>query len=308
MNNRFLTTRRRHSRRTGFSLAEVLIALAIFAIGFTAVASIFPVAIVLQKHAIQDAVVEIGADNAKSLLRGRNLRHNDTSNPLLSLHPSILPEDKKVHALTRPIIEDWSRGDRSYPKSVREHGDREVYWEMVVRRTDEASTTANDWQVFVFVMAQEPGIDYLMIGPNPYVGYEDDPSSDTEVIWATHPDTPGDTWAGFVDALRTRNHPNVAGVLISGVSGNRFLFDNRRWPSETPAGEPDQVYPGDSVLDSNGTVYEVIDADSEGIEVDGFIMSSPTPPNRIWYGVPAKAGKPNPVRRILVLNNVVSPT
>ncbi|MEM6458920.1 MAG: prepilin-type N-terminal cleavage/methylation domain-containing protein [Planctomycetota bacterium] len=60
-------------RRRGFTLNEVLIAMGILAIGITAVASLFPSAIILQKRAVKDAQFQQNTRSAEALLKAKGI-------------------------------------------------------------------------------------------------------------------------------------------------------------------------------------------------------------------------------------------
>lgn len=59
--------------RAGFTLNEVLVALGILSIGITAVAALFPSAILLQKRAVKDALFQQNTRSAEALLKAKGI-------------------------------------------------------------------------------------------------------------------------------------------------------------------------------------------------------------------------------------------
>ncbi|MEL7087128.1 MAG: prepilin-type N-terminal cleavage/methylation domain-containing protein [Planctomycetota bacterium] len=60
-------------RRAGFTLNEVLVALGILAIGITAVASLFPAGILMQKRAVKEALYQQNTRSAEALLTAKGI-------------------------------------------------------------------------------------------------------------------------------------------------------------------------------------------------------------------------------------------
>ncbi len=125
-------------RDAAFSMIETLIAMAIFAIAFVAIASVFPVAAILQKKTTDDLLAQQVAHNAKTLIQARKFRHTvltDTdgisnrpprigsppppdppNDPDLRVHPILQPGLSPQGVLDIPLqlAERWQLNDRSY--------------------------------------------------------------------------------------------------------------------------------------------------------------------------------------------------
>ena len=67
-------------RRPGFTLTEVLISLGIFAIGAIAVASLFPVAALLQKETADSILSQQAATNARATIEGIGVTYVEGDN------------------------------------------------------------------------------------------------------------------------------------------------------------------------------------------------------------------------------------
>ena len=67
------TISRRITTTRGFSLMEVMIAMGIFVIGMVAIASIFPVAAVMQRETVRGVIAELVAENAASILEQQGI-------------------------------------------------------------------------------------------------------------------------------------------------------------------------------------------------------------------------------------------
>lgn len=279
-------------RGRGFSLMEVLISMAIFAIGFASVASVFPVAILLQKQATEAAEIQILERSIQAYLQARPFLASDLNNT----GAGAIPADTRVHP---PLHNESIRNalpieERSFP-STAGWNVRKYYWVPLVRRMEESGNTpADEWQAFVFILKKDEGKDFEY----------GDSSSNTD--WANFPDS------GLVPGVK--KIPNAEMPSLSAPTDTRFAFDNRLWEGTTPAGEADQIRAGDQVLDSNGVIYTVLAADAGGIEVKGKIVRVPHDPNgsefsstpfNLWYSKPPDKGKASPVRKVIVVNHAV---
>ena len=294
----------------GFSVTETLIAMAIFAVGFAAVASIFPVGAVLQQNTADDVLAQQVADNARALITGRKFRHEIlTDTDSVAGYPDALPENLQVQPVLQTksdgsaldpagqlkhssgpgdphIWEHWQLNDRSYffvresvgyhPQHTLELGNPDAtefnrsYYWVPLIRRTKIPTSAPDWQVFVFV---------LRGGTPAHAAHGYDRHGITS-------DLTDGSWAnfdGFFDA--DGDGPIDGKWLVPGVhripvtvTGNRFDFtgwNNNRYGIEssqsTTSTDQYEVKVGDQVLDNNGTIHTVESADNMGITVKGLI-------------------------------------
>ncbi len=325
---------------------ETMIALGVFAIGFVAVASIFPVATALQKESVEDVLAQQVARNAAALIQGRKFRHDELNGTSSPPHPRrIPPNDLRVYSLHgnrggdtshKGQFDHWRLNDRSYffvmrddvgfmknidiryaPNQTQEittaggfdpaEYNRSYYWVPLIRRT-QIPTTPDDWQVFVFV---------LRGGEEIYdtSGYTSDPAR----IGAA---TNYPSWAnldGFIIGVGDLRVPGVnrIPVQVDPANADRFLFfswnRNRYGIDQTSAGEGNmsdtafEVNAGDLVLDNNGTIHTVVGADEGGIRVAGRIPRTPIAPDALYYGRPAGEGRPSPTKMIITVRDAVKP-
>ena len=279
-------------RRTAFSLMEVLISMAIFAIGFSTVASLFPVATLLQREAVDESETQLLERSIKAYLQARPFLASK-----LNSDTTVIPTDQRVHPLL-PLYNpkggaaNFPIDERSSP-STSTWDERKFYWVPMVRRINQGSNTpADEWQVFVFILKSEGKREY------------GDSSSSKD--WANYPDS------GNVPGVKKIPNVEITSLSVD-INNSRFNFDNRLWKGSTPEGEADQIRAGDQVLDSNGIIYTVIASDANGIEVDGQILRVPNDPTdefsatpfQIWYSKPPDRGKRSPERKIIVVNDAV---
>lgn len=309
-------------RAIGFSMIESLIAIAVFALGFVAVAALFPVGATLQKEAAGDLVTQQVARNVKALLKSRKFSHLDLTN---NAHPRSVRDTREVQPVLKqrspgnlldppgrlpaPVnFERWMLNDRSYflvrnnlganayhPRHAAELGDpyadefkRAFYWVPMIRSTKN-SPGPLDWQVFVFILRRDDVTYDRLSFPirsttNPF-----------STIWAN--------WDGFRSP--SWYVPGVRSLAARVHSTNRRQFNlTNSWTGINP-GNGLEIVAGDLILDSNGVRHTVVTAGTGSITVDGDIPLIPTPPNKLWYGRPAAAGRPSPTRQILILTDVV---
>jgi len=292
----------------GFTVLEIMLAMGVFVVGFVAVLTLFPAAIVLQKQTVQDLEVQRVVQDATALLRARpwtawrippnnigTLRQEITDANLYLLYPLLNDAE-----LTDPLNGNgvlWSPVDRSFPRqtgswsspqapsyNVRHLDGREAryFWVPLVKRlkVNADNPTAEDWTLFLCILRQEEHPVYC------------DPPTSTN--WNIRYDG-----ARAMNQFTTSNLNNPASEFVP-----RLLRQTLQWPATpptpvtrfyfAPAGA-NRVNPadamdgvagflvksGDMVLGSNGVVYRVVatdDADGDGV-VDAdegeWIMVSP---------------------------------
>ncbi|MCC5829700.1 MAG: hypothetical protein JJU36_09675 [Phycisphaeraceae bacterium] len=123
-------------RAGGFTLMETLVALGVFVIGFTAVASLLPVGTVLQRNAITDVQTHTTAQAAINLLQGRGVAEAD----LATAAPHT-----RVQALPGPAMNRW-------PTNLR-RGESRMFWYPLIRRNQAgADTDPSQWTGYVFIL------------------------------------------------------------------------------------------------------------------------------------------------------------
>lgn len=264
--------------RRAFSLMELLIALAIFLVGMIAVASVIPAAARLQKATLNDALMQHARRSVEGIVSGAPISQADLLTASAVLPPNVSPNDyRRVHPIL-PVVPHWSSHDRSFPSVETDLDARFLHWVPLARSRVVAPSDPDHWQLFVFLLRAVPG--------------------------AVYDKTGGLTFANASGA--GAGVPGVAAIAIDAWSGSRFDFDNRHFAA-TPSGEADQVRAGDRILDDNGVIYVVADADAGGATVRSAILAAPQPPTTLWYGRPPEAGVEGPTLDVLLLAGAVAP-
>lgn len=271
------TTRRPAAARNaaGFTLMEIMIAMGIFAVGMIAVASVFPAAALLQKQTIDDLLAKQTARNAEAMLNAR--KYDETA--LLN----AATDTNDVQPIPLSLFARWSQHDRSFGSKTTDVEDRDFYWVPLVQQREDGA-----WRVFIFPLRRgdTPSAKIQPIDKYPHL--EDANPSDPKEV------------------------PHVVGIDITGYNRNQFFFNNDHWPVKTAddgtkEGDKivDQIRPGDEIIDNNGTIYTVTEADYESVTVAGFIFPNPNAPTKLWYGRPAANGLLGPSKPIIILSNAV---
>lgn len=263
----------------GFSLVEILLSLGIFAIGMTAIVSLFPAAAILQRETAQEVISDMAAESAASIIDSQSLTYNPPgSTPrgdLEDYHPSAASTNAEAvpladMGLNATLITDrYTVGDRSYPTAM-------------VNGTDVSGCDLH-WVPFVQDIAGDPN------SPN-WVVRLFILESDSR---ATYADATGDANESDPDTV-----PKVRPIGVTGVSGNTF----------TLAGTGD-LEPGDIVMDSNGINYTVTEVDSttNEVTVSFSIPVTPSQPSAVWYA-PRQGGTNSPTQRVVTIEvDVVAP-
>lgn len=180
---------RKHPRTApGFTLAEVLIAIGIFAIGMIAVASLFPVGALLQKQTADDILGKQSSTNARATLEAIGLTRFPASgvgdldnyhNASAALYPSpstlelsgVVPIDE-IDALGSSFYNRYTLAERSFPTTEfnaidltntppwpTQYETRDHYWFFYVRDTA-GSFAGPSWQGYVLVVERKDGQNY----------------------------------------------------------------------------------------------------------------------------------------------------
>lgn len=263
-------------RQRGFNLMEVMLAMGIFVIGFVGVMSIFPAAALQQQRTTEDLLGQQAARNAEAIVKGARIDHTWLENAYAN---SSIPDDDNNTRCWRVSAETWSASydldakwtvrDRIYPLSATEPAGVHQYWEVFVRRGSPAvggtpQTPESDWWFYVFIVDNQ---------------------------------------------LKENDLSNLAGNLPSMIAAADVDVDSSdsavlRFTSLDNDPENDgilnEIRPGDTILDNNGQVYNVVDASSNSCTVAGFVIPNPETgyPTRIWYGKPNSPSDVSPVRGV----------
>ncbi len=174
----------------GFSLVELMIAIGIFAIGAIAVASIFPVAILLQKQTMADTTARTFAENARAMVLARGFLGSSLSG-VNDTTPTV--------ASVPGAVAGWERADRSYRSGI-DLASRKFFW-VPLFFDNNPNASEREWLVYLFVVNRKSNADYSQSGA----------AAD---------------WANQADGAS--NIPGVRRVsaTIAGSPSNRFDFTN----------------------------------------------------------------------------------
>ena len=256
------TPRRRRAVRAGFTLIEVLIAFGVFAIGAIAVASLFPVAALLQKETADDILGKHAAESAKAIVLAKGLTYDPPAagGDLFNYHPD--PASLNSQAL--PLLQvnsfletRFTIWDRSYPTftntaAFSDLRDRDLFWVPFIQ---DVQGDANNpvWVMHLFIL-----------------------KGDSRAEWDKSA-SPG-SWANPLDPIFV---PGVTGVGVSSVTNSDTTF-------QLSGGHSIQV--GDLILDTNGISYRVTNVAGNNVTIDGVILTSPAAPTGVYYAPPGVGG------------------
>lgn len=241
---------RRLARPRGFTLMEVLVALGIFTLGAVAVASIFPVAILLQKETVNTVEAKNFGRSAEQLVDTLGFQ---TAVAYPTTPGSWADVENNGAGVVSPLpttaFDGWSIDDRSYNSNERLIN-RSVFWVPLVYDNNPAAGS-NAWQVYLFVVRGR-----------------------FEETYTKGADPDNVDVAGWADANATTSDsaqkPGIPGVCLINTTVNPardgLLFDNA----------PTIVFPGDEIVGENGVVYTVDTATATGIEVAGSLPAAGT--------------------------------
>jgi type II secretory pathway pseudopilin PulG len=322
------TPTRRRRIRPAYSIIEVMMAMGIFVIGFTAVIALFPTAMVLQREIAEDLVIQRITEQATTVLRNKPvttgaLNHTYGSGNALNLPPGLYPLPNRRDpdlGTTVQYLRYYPVGDRSYPATELDPTDRRYYWVPMVRKLqsyEENSASADDWMVYILIMRVD----------EPY-GQRTDPDGPKDLFtswYAFDPDIavhsvgfmamanpaplagPGANQAGVfqeqpyvprICMIRTQvNDPNGLARRLELAEGN--LIPNGQWQVADVAQAENtpthyKIRAGDIIIDQYGTVHTVMAADHRYITLRDTIHN-PASANDLNGFIPEPRDNGDPV-------------
>lgn len=307
-------------RCLGYSMGELLVAMGIFAIGFLAIAAIFPAATHMQKQTTDEVLVEQIIHSVRALLQARPFSlANDLGH---------LEDGTDVQPLPGEVFQNkWSFRDRSFPSDAPVLTRRvnsqyiaiptaKYYWTPLIRRTVEDSTNPSDYVIYVFI-TRGPG----RFPRNPV-------NLGSLGKWAVEGDFR--EYDGWIDADGNRNiFTSPTSYWLPSENEDYFVspgirsLEVRRTPdssiiefandANTDTGRDTGnllIRPGDKILDSNGYIYTVTSAQPSEITVAGKVPcwnDSNGRPKAIWFAVPQTPDALCPTVAIIEVRNAVVP-
>lgn len=144
-------------RHSAFTLMETLVALGVFAIGFTALASLFPVGTMLQRSSVNEVQVQALSQTAVNLLQARGISPAPLRNLLQAPGGAAIDS---VRAVPQPLLVDPGG---QWPITMRRSGSQ-LFWHPLVRYTGSSAANPADsrWLVYVMVLQRHvqdgPGV------------------------------------------------------------------------------------------------------------------------------------------------------
>ena len=300
-----MSTQTRTTRKSAFTLVEMLIAVFILGIGLSAVVSVFYAAANLQQRAFDEIVTDQVRSNARAMIMARGFDETTVINNLGGVGGSW-NSDGQVYRLADETADDmleegtnpqlrWPLPLRAFPLVDPDYPlgypnpaspppdadlqavDRDFYWIPLVRDTDRGTAAGEqDWQVYAFVVRKwrddmRPAVDFASRGDvaNP----EDDNGTDQYV-------------------------PRVYGLTAQPGSTDFKLTDIDYRDSDNRP----YIRVGDQVLIGTGVAATVI-----GIEGDTITLDIPhdlsSGSTKVWFAAPPFPDATSPTYSILTFGD-----
>lgn len=252
--------------RGGFTLMEVLVSLGIFALGMIAVASVFPVAILLQRETVYEVESKQFGRNAESLVEGVGFVASAAQWETVDNDGN--PNDG-VKPLPIQAIDAIPVDDRSYNVSTTVYS-RRVFWVPLVYDED-PDAAVEEWRVFLFVVRSRENY------------FFDHPTFATSAPDFTY----------IADGNATLNDPTyVPPVLRADIDTGLSANSNTLYTSTTS--EVNHLRIGDKIVDQTGVVRTVtaIDRAANNVTVDTRFPDSSASdfPQYYYYAHPGYNG------------------
>jgi prepilin-type N-terminal cleavage/methylation domain-containing protein len=138
----------------GFTMIELLLSIFIFAIGLTAIASIFPVGGYLQRESYDEITTLQVKHNAEAVLLTRGV------DAAIVSADNTIDTSGTVQALPAAAMARLALADRSYPTASSDPvGQRDYYWIPLVQDVEPAAGR-HEWRVFAFICPRRRGAEY----------------------------------------------------------------------------------------------------------------------------------------------------
>lgn len=266
-------------RAAGFSLVEILLSLGIFAIGMTAIVSLFPAAAILQRETTQEVISEMAAQSAASIIDAQKLTYEWTgtarAGDLANYYPNAGTNGTDAVPLNAisitggTVLDRYPAADRSYPTGSLNGTsiiDCDMHWVPFIQDINGDPSGSQNWVMRLFIVEAD--------------------SRATYTGNATLDANPNDV----------TTFPKVRYVGVSGVSGAVF----------TTASALD-LDAGDTVMDSNGNSHVIVEVSGTSITVLNSISLTPNTPSKLWYA-PKLGGSSSPAMRVVTVKvDVVAP-
>jgi len=254
-------------RSRGFTLMEVLVALGIFALGMIAVASVFPVAILLQKETIGEVESKQFRRNAEEMVKAVGFVGDLNAAAWLALDNDG-SATYGVAPLPQDAYEGWSILDRSY-NAMLDRAIRRVFWVPLIYDAN-PTPGEQDWRVFVFTVRSRGNYYYDHTGP-----------AAADIADGNMPSVDRD--ATFVPAV-------CRSGMTTGMIGTDHAFITA---------DPNDVSllaVGDQIVTNQGIIYSIkgFDSGSGFALIDGSFPSAPNQPTYFWFADPGYDGPGGP--------------
>lgn len=214
-------------KRNGFTLAEVLISIGVFAIGMIAVASLFPVGALLQKETADDILGEQSAASARATFQGMGLTYapGDPNTDLGNHHAvavslyGLSTNEKELAWVTwagdldaagSSFYHRFPLDSRSFPATEDNPDDRDHFAFFFVR--DIAGAPASpSWQGMVLVVDRQEGQTYNDVAAGLTFG---------------QPTENGTPYITVYGATGEWNNATTPGAISDPPSGNVYFHPN----------------------------------------------------------------------------------
>lgn len=263
----------------GFSLVEILLSLGIFAIGMTAIVSLFPAAAILQRETAQEVISDMAAQSAAAIIDANKLTYQwdgAASSGNLSNYYSVAgyadTDAVPLYAVNANMVTNrFSAGDRSYPTglvNITNINNCDLHWVPFIQDLNGDQTGTQNWVMRLFIV-----------------------ESDSRATYTGNAGTDA-------NPLDPTSFPKVRYLSVGGggVSGAVFTL--------TGTGD---LETGDIIMDSNGNDHVITDIDGNDVTVVNDIPTTPREPDKVWYA-PRQGGTYSPAQRVITIEvEVVEP-
>lgn len=297
-------TRVRAHSHAGFSMMEVLVAIGIFALGFVAVAAIFPSAALMQRGTAEDVQARHMQRNAEAIIKGMAASGSELED---ALEDGYDDDETTVKPFPPSSLEDgnpsalWNLNARSFPTHIINPTRRSTYW-VPLRRNANPEEDEYEWRIYVFVLNRQSG-NYIR-------------ENESETDWEDHWANPND---GYDADENTWTVPGVRRmqIEIDDSGDDSFTFaDEDINDSDILPNPTNLLRVNDPLLyKRNGQTYRVtaIDPDDGRVTLNGTLTTDGDD-EYIWIGYGGRDTEDNdeidsyhrPTKRIFTLTDVVA--